>query len=194
VIAAAFERIGPLTLASRSPQRRALLTQLGVVFEVVEPAYDEVDAPGLGAAELARHHAVGKARSVPGAAVLGVDTVVEVDGDVLGKPTAEDEAAAMIRRLSGREHRVHSGLCLIVHGAEHTRSAVSTVRFRALDDDDVRWYVDTGEWRERAGGYAVQGRGAALVEAVDGDYTNVVGLPVAALIEVVQIVGVAPGW
>jgi len=128
-------------------------------------------------------HAAGKARSVPGAVVLGVDTTVAIEGDSLAKPGDPDEAASMLRRLAGRTHTVYSGLCLRAGEAEHVRLAATDVVFRALGDADVDWYIAQGEWEGRAGGYAVQGRGAALVTAVHGDYTNVVGLPVAALIE-----------
>jgi septum formation protein len=115
--------------------------------------------------------------------VLGVDTTVAVDGDSLAKPQDGEHAAAMLRRLSGRAHTVFSGLCLRVGSAEHVRLAATEVTFRPLDDADVDWYVSQGEWRERAGGYAVQGRGSALVARIEGDYTNVVGLPVAALVD-----------
>ncbi len=118
------------------------------------------------------------AASRPGATVVGVDTVVALDGRIYGKPADEDEAAATLRALGGRTHEVVSGLAI---GAEVT-AATTRVTFRTLTDDLVRWYVSTGEWRDRAGGYAIQGRGAALVTAIDGDYLNVVGLPVAQLL------------
>ena len=175
--------LGPLVLASRSPQRRAILELLGVEFTVVEPAYAEIDPPGLGAADLAEAHARGKAGSVPGDVVLGVDTLVEVDGRVLGKAADEAEARSHLAALSGREHAVHSGLCLRAGGREHVRRAVSHVTFAPLEAADVDWYLATGEWRERAGAYAVQGRGAALVRAVRGDFQNVVGLPVPELLD-----------
>lgn len=174
--------VQPLRLASRSPQRRAILAMLGIDFEVVEPAYGEPDVAG-GPDEIAVTHACEKTRSVGGERVLGVDTVVHVDGRTLGKPADEDEARAYLGLLSGRTHAVHSGLCLRVGGVEHVRSAVTDVTFAPLDRSDVDWYLVSGEWRDRAGGYAVQGRGAALVRAIAGDYQNVVGLPVPALID-----------
>jgi septum formation protein len=134
-------------------------------------------------------HATGKARSVDGALVLGVDTTVALEGDSLAKPADEAEAAAMLRRLAGRTHTVYSGLCLRRGETEVVRLAATSVTFRTLVDDDIAWYVALGEWRERAGGYAVQGAGAALVTAVDGDYTNVVGLPVAALVDALAEAG-----
>jgi septum formation protein len=174
---------GPLILASRSPQRRAILSQLGIDFTVVEPGYEEVDPPGATPQELVAAHAAGKAHSVEGMCVLGVDTTVAIDGVSLGKPDGAEQAAAMLRQLAGRTHTVYSGLCLCAGGIDHERLAATRVTFRALDDGDVDWYVAQGEWRDRAGGYAVQGRGSALVTAVEGDYTNVVGLPVAALVD-----------
>jgi septum formation protein len=174
-----------LILASRSPQRRAILEQLGIDFTVVEPAYEELDPPGALPQELVITHAVGKASSVQGGCVLGVDTTVALDGDSLAKPAGATEAAAMLRRLSGRTHTVYSGLCLRVQDTDHVRLAATEVSFRELDEDDIAWYVARDEWRDRAGGYAVQGAGAALVTAIAGDYTNVVGLPVAALLDAV---------
>jgi nucleoside triphosphate pyrophosphatase len=179
----ALEALSPLVLASRSPQRRAILTLLGVEFRVEAPDYEEVDPPGATPQELVRAHAVGKVRSVAGERVLGVDTTVDVDGDSLAKAAGEEEARGMLWRLSGRAHEVHSGLCLRAGGREIVRVATTRVLFRRLSDDDVEWYVASGEWRDRAGSYAVQGRGAAFVRAVEGDYQNVVGLPVAALVD-----------
>jgi septum formation protein len=182
VIAAAL-RLGPVVLASRSPQRRAILELLGIPFTVIEPGYVEDDPPGLDAAALAETHARGKAGSVAGAVVLGVDTLVEVDGLVLGKPAGEAQARSHLAALSGRTHAVHSGLCLRARGRDHVRRAVSLVTFAPLGPADLDWYIATGEWRGRAGAYAVQGRGAALVREVRGDFQNVVGLPVPELLD-----------
>lgn len=193
MIADEIARISPLTLASRSPQRRAILTQLGIEFEVVEPHYEEHDPPGADPADLVVGHAVGKARSVAGTHVLGVDTTVALDGESLGKPRDRDEAATMLRRLAGRPHVVHSGLCLRVGAAEHVRLCSTEVEFWPLEDLDVEWYLASGEWEGRAGGYAVQGQGAALVRRIAGDYTNVVGLPVSALFEAMREAQPAPG-
>jgi septum formation protein len=115
--------------------------------------------------------------------VLGVDTVVALDDELFGKPADAAEARATLERLAGREHAVVSGLAVAEpDGDVRTASATTHVRFRALDEATVDWYLATGEWRERAGGYAIQGRGAALVAAIEGDYLNVVGLPVPALL------------
>jgi septum formation protein len=123
-----------------------------------------------------------KARGVEGRRVLGVDTAVVLDGRPFGKPADEQEAEAFPRRLSGRTHEVWSGLCLRDGGRERSDAATTRVRFRLLEPADIQWYLASDEWRERAGGYAIQGRGAALVEEIQGDYWNVVGLPVACLV------------
>jgi septum formation protein len=176
----------PLLLASTSPQRRAILEQLGLPFEVVAPRYEEEDDGGLAPEELVRAHALGKAQSVVGEAggraVLGVDTAVVVGGRVLGKPADGREAGEMLALLSGRTHVVVSGLCLLGPGWEAVDHEETRVSFRQLLPREVEAYVGTGEWRGRAGGYAIQSRGAALVDRVEGDYLNVVGLPAALLV------------
>ena len=171
----------PLVLASRSPQRRALLEQLGVEFRV-EPA--EVDELREGdPLEAVLENALRKARAVHGARVLGADTEVVLGRELLGKPRDEDEAEKFLRRLSGRDHEVMSGIALRTAEEELTDVAVTQVRFRPLSEREIAWYLASGEWRERAGGYAIQGRGALLVTRIEGDYLNVVGLPVAALVD-----------
>jgi septum formation protein len=115
--------------------------------------------------------------------VLGVDTVVVLDGVVYGKPADAAEARATLERLSGRVHEVVSGIAVVHAGETRTASATTRVSFRTLDSATLDWYLATEEWRERAGGYAIQGRGAALVAGIEGDYLNVVGLPVGALLE-----------
>ncbi len=151
---------------------------------MVEPAYEELDPPGQAPEHLVLTHAIGKARSVEGRCVLGVDTTVALDGVSIGKPRDRADAREMLERLAGRTHTVHSGLCLRCGGAEHVRSSATDVTFCEPLAGMLDWYLDSGEWRDRAGGYAIQGRGAALVAAIRGDYTNVVGLPVAALLDV----------
>ena len=167
----------PLLLASTSPQRRAILEQLGVPFDVVAPDYQELGEDPL-------EHAIGKARSVEGGdrPVLGVDTVVRCDGTVLGKPAGEGEAEEMLDRLSGKRHEVVSGLCLRTRAWEEVRTETTLVTFRPLSARDLASNLATGEWEGRAGAYAIQGRGAALVERIEGDYLNVVGLPAATLV------------
>jgi len=186
--------VGPLILASRSPQRRAILEQLGIDFTATIPDVEEVVAgsPAEIVLENARRKAsAGAAVAAPrgsnseGTVVLGVDTVVALGETVYGKPADRDEAESTLRALSGVVHQVLSGVCLADGRGTPARTAVATtaVSFRSLDEPTLAWYLDSGEWRERAGGYAIQGRGAALVAAIEGDYLNVVGLPVATLLE-----------
>jgi septum formation protein len=175
--------VSTLVLASTSPQRRAILAQLGIGFEVVAPDYDEL--PGTSPLE----RAAGKARSVDGGGrpVLGVDTEVLFGEELLGKPANAGEAEAMIAALSGRTHEVVSGLCLRGDGWEELHSESTLVTFRALTTADVGRYVAGGEWEGRAGGYAIQGLGASLVERIDGDFLNVVGLPGALLVRLLAL-------
>jgi len=176
----------PLVLASRSPQRRAILEQLGIPFDVVEPRYDEHTPQIADAVELVREHAQGKARSVADEAgdrpVLGVDTEVVLQGVIFGKPADATEAEQMLEALSGQTHVVMSGLCLLTMGWEVVEHEGTLVTFRELTPRDLGLYVETGEWEGRAGAYAIQGRGAALVKSIEGDYLNVVGLPAALLV------------
>jgi septum formation protein len=167
----------PLVLASQSPQRRAILEQLRIPFEVVTPRYEERGEDPV-------EHAAGKARSVGSGdrPVLGVDTIVVCDGLVLGKPGDIGEAEQMLETLAGRTHEVVSGLCLRTPAWEELHSETTRVTFRALTPRDIARYLATAEWQNRAGGYAIQGVGAALVERIEGDYLNVVGLPAALLI------------
>jgi septum formation protein len=164
-------------LASVSPQRRAILEQLGVPFVAVPPEYEELGNDPL---ELA----AGKARSVEDGEgpVLGVDTEVVVDGEALGKPAGAAEAEAMLERLAGRTHEVVSGLCLRTPAWEELHRETTRVTFRELTARDLAHYVSSGEWEGRAGGYAIQGLGGSLVERIEGDYLNVVGLPAALLV------------
>ena len=177
-----------LVLASTSAQRRAILEQLRIPFVAEAPAYDEHDPPDADPLELVRAHAQGKARSVrrDGAVTLGVDTTVHLDGRVYGKPVGDRGAAEMLHALSGRTHHVVSGLCLVGAGFEVTETVLTDVTFRRLSDDDVVTYVASGEWEGRAGAYAIQGLGGRLVERIEGDYLNVVGLPGAALVGLLE--------
>jgi septum formation protein len=169
----------PLLLASTSPRRREILEQLRIPFDAVAPRYEEMEEDPLA-------HALGKARSVlveaDGRPVLGCDTEVICAGRVYGKPASPEEAEEMLESLAGRTHEVVSGLALLTPMWEEVRSEVTRVSFRELTPRDVGWYVASGEWEGRAGGYAIQGQGATLVERIEGDYLNVVGLPVALLV------------
>ena len=168
-----------LVLASRSPQRRRILEQLGVEFRI-EPADVEEVTEG-DPRDVVIENALRKARAVDGDLVLGADTEVYLDGRVYGKAGNEEDAEAYLRSLSGRTHEVWGGLALVDAAGERTAHAVTKVTFAALSDEMIAWYLETGEWRERAGAYAIQGRGSALVDSVEGDFWNVVGLPVAEL-------------
>jgi len=178
----------PLILASRSPQRRAILEQLRIPFETVAPHYVEDDPPGLDPYEVVRQHARGKAASVhqSSAVTLGVDTEVVLDGRVYGKPLDRDDAAHMLNELSGRTHTVLSGLCLLGPDLELVQHELTNVTFRLLTPDLVDAYVESEEWQGRAGAYAIQGLGGRLVERIEGDYLNVVGLPGALLMSVLE--------
>jgi septum formation protein len=169
----------PILLASTSPRRREILEQLRIPFDVVAPQYEETEEDPVA-------HALGKAQSVlaeaDGRPVLGCDTEVVFGGRVYGKPAGPDEAEEMLESLSGRTHEVVAGLALLTPAWEEVHRDVTTVAFRELTPRDIAWYVASGEWEGRAGGYAIQGRGAALVERIEGDYFNVVGLPTALLV------------
>jgi septum formation protein len=176
----------PILLASTSPQRRAILEQLGLPFDVLAPSYEEHDPPDADPVELVREHALGKARSVSAGAgdrpVLGIDTTVVCGGRVYGKPGGPEGAAEMLEALGGSTHEVVSGLCLLTPGWEEVRHETTRVTFRPLTARDIASYVASGEWQDRAGAYAIQGLGAILVERIEGDYLNVVGLPAALLV------------
>ena len=197
-------------LASRSPQRKALLEALGVDFEIVTPDYEEEELIGQLPAELVERHSRGKAFSVlsrleplpQGRPIVGVDTMVVIGGQAAGKPRDEVEALEYLRRLSGKTHVVYSGLTLLWAGSgpgeriEETAHSLTEVRFAAIPENELEIYVAGGEWRGRAGGYAIQGRASAFVEQIRGDYTNIVGLPVPLLAGMLRERGQWPpaGW
>jgi septum formation protein len=157
-----------------------------VAFTVRPTDVEELDRGDPG--EVALENALRKARAAhiagAGEAVLGCDTLVALGGAIYGKPADESTARSTLRALSGATHEVVSGLALLVDGEEHTALARTAVTFRRLDEALLDWYLARGEWRGRAGGYAIQGAGAALVTGVEGDYENVVGLPLAALLDI----------
>jgi septum formation protein len=177
----------PLLLASTSPQRRAILHQLGIPFDAMAPRYEEHDPPEADAEQLVCEHAVGKARSVLDQAedrpVLGVDTTVVLGGRLYAKAQNAGDAERMLEELSGRTHAVVSGLCLATPAWEVVSAIATRVTFRKLTPRDLATYVASGEWEGRAGAYAIQGRGGALVRRVEGDYLNVVGLPASLLVQ-----------
>jgi septum formation protein len=175
-----------LTLASTSPRRKDLLSLLQIPFEVAEPDFSEDPAAGASSGEPARQalrFAEGKAevcaRARPAHLVLGCDTLIELNGEVLGKPTSVHEARTMLRRLHGREHLVHSAVALRCLSSDLRSAAIETVcvRMNTLSEEDIDRYLRSGEWTDKAGSYAIQGKGAELIEGIEGDYTAVVGLP-----------------
>jgi septum formation protein len=178
--------VQPLLLASTSPQRRVTLDQLGIPYDVLAPTYVEEDPPKANAVRLVREHARGKARSVAAQAgdrpVLGVDTAVSLGGKIFGKPANLTDAERMLEELAGETHVVVSGLCLITPAWELVEHDSTRVTFREPTPREIAQHLTHGEWEGRAGGYAIQGRGAALVEEIEGDYLNVVGLPAALLV------------
>jgi septum formation protein len=177
-----------LTLASTSPQRRAILDQLRIPFEAVAPDYVEHDPPDADPTELVLRHAEGKARSVHGAGrvTLGVDTTVVLDGRVYGKPADPEEARRILSDLSGRTHTVVSGLCLLGGDEDVLGHETTDVTFRPVEPELLEAYLESGEWEGRAGAYAIQGLGGRLVERIEGDYLNVVGLPGALLVSLLR--------
>ena len=177
-----------MTLASTSPQRRAILEQLAIPFDVVAPDYVEDDPPDADPTELVRRHAEGKARSVHvnGHVTLGVDTTVVLDRRVYGKASSGEDARHMLHELAGRTHTVVSGLCLLGAGDDVIAHELTDVTFRLLTVEAVVSYVASGEWEGRAGAYAIQGLGGRLVERIEGDYLNVVGLPGALLVSILE--------
>jgi len=186
-----------LILASASPRRRELLERFGLPFEVV-PARGEESAPeGLPPGELVRLLAEQKAaevaRTVPDAAavIVSADTVVEIDGEVLGKPGTPERAAAMLRRLSGRTHRVWTGVCVRRGDERRTDAACTEVRFRSLAEEEIAAYVRTGEPLDKAGAYGYQSLACLFVEEIRGDYFNVVGLPLCLLGQMLRAFGVS---
>jgi septum formation protein len=176
----------PLILASSSPRRAEILTSLGIPFVVDRADLDETPWPGEAPAETAARLAAAKAAVVakarPGSWVLAADTLVVLDDTVLGKPFDDAGAARMLRLLSGRDHRVVTGVCLLENaGPGTTLIEWSRVRFAALSEEELNWYVATGEPRDKAGAYAVQGLGARFIESIEGSFTNVMGLPARAV-------------
>ncbi len=178
-----------LILASKSPRRRYLLTQAGLVFSVVHSKVDEssipVSSPAIYAKVLAEAKAMEVSERFPGSWVIGADTIVLIDGLILGKPDSREHAAEMLSRLSGQTHQVITGYCINQYksGKRITDSVKTDVTFKKLSEKEIHWYIHTSEPFDKAGAYAIQGLGTFLVKSVNGSYTNVVGLPVCEVIE-----------
>ncbi len=177
----------PLVLASKSPRRKALLSQIALPFRAVPSGIKEEisNRPEETAVRLAEKKAMSVLQAKKGHWTLGADTLVVVDGQILGKPESATQATDMLRRLSGTEHRVVTGFCLINPDGKvaHREAVVTQVRFKELSDREIKAYVSTGEPFGKAGSYAIQGIGAFMVESIRGSYTNVVGLPLCALVK-----------
>lgn len=175
-----------LVLASGSPRRRELLGRLGIPFRVVVSDAEEIAGGELSAIEVAMRNARAKASAVldtlsEDACVIGADTIVVLDGTIFGKPRDEEDARRMLHALSGRTHQVITGVCIARKDGTHAFAETTDVTFRDLSEDEVEAYVATGEPLDKAGSYGIQGLGGALVDHIDGDYDNVVGLPVEHL-------------
>jgi septum formation protein len=178
-----------LVLASRSPRRRQLLEMLGLPVVVSVSDVQEVPLPREKPRDYSRRLARDKARAVPGELVLGADTVVVVDEVMLEKPIDAEDAVAMLLRLQGRRHQVITSVCLVAHGKELLATDVTEVVFRPATESELRAYVATGEPMDKAGGYGIQGFGAALVERIEGDFFGVMGLPVRLVLGLLAQVG-----
>jgi nucleoside triphosphate pyrophosphatase len=179
----------PLVLASSSPRRRMLLEMIGIQFTAAAPEVQELRLPREPPGQYARRLAREKARAVPGALVLGADTIVVLGDMVLEKPRDGDDAVTMLLKLQGRRHEVHTAICLIANGVEHEAADTTAVYFRPADEAFLRGYVSTGEPLDKAGAYAIQGYGAALVERIEGDFFSVMGLPVRLVLDLLRRAG-----
>lgn len=178
-------------LASASPRRRELLALAIPSFAVCRPHVEEHMEPGWSATQaacaLAKQKAAFVAKKFPEDCVIAADTVVEFNGELLGKPGSTADAVRMLRMLSGQEHRVVTGVCLVHGSRERVFSQETLVHFYPLREEEIQAYVKTGEPMDKAGAYGIQGKGALLVEGISGDYCNVVGLPLAKLMRVIRL-------
>jgi septum formation protein len=186
-----------IVLASASPRRAELLRAAGITFSIRAVDVDERVRPAEAPEAYVRRLAMEKsARALDGAAddaiVLGADTAVVIDGIILGKPRDRRDAASMLRRLSGRAHQVLTGVSVRTRADERGRVESTTVEFVALSEDDIVWYVASGEGDDKAGGYAIQGLASRFIPRISGSYSNVVGLPVAAVHELVAEIASNP--
>ena len=181
-------------LASASPRRRELLSGIGLAFDIDKPDIEESPFRGETASDYVRRLAGEKARTVlqrqSNRLILAADTTVVIDGDILEKPNSKDEGVEMLQRLSGTRHQVMTGVSIINDDRESSFVSTSYVIFRALAEDEILWYWNTGEPRDKAGGYGLQGAGGAFIEAINGSYSNVIGLPLAETVTSLRSFGV----
>lgn len=182
-----------LILASASPRRRELMELAGLKFKVCVSDCDESVpeslSPDEAAVEAARRKAFAVAERFPEDTVIGADTIVVIDGTILGKPNDGQDAVSMLQRLSGRTHSVYTGVCVVFGGKAHSFCEKTDVTFYSLTDGEINDYVATGEPADKAGAYGIQGKGSLLVKTVSGDYYNVVGLPIAGLVRLLGKIG-----
>lgn len=184
-------RMQKIVLASNSPRRKELLQMADIEFKVIAADIDESGFHADDPAELVRTLALQKAKAVAvqvaDAAVIGADTVVELDGEIMGKPENEAAAAVMLRKLSGRRHYVHTGVAIVKGQEIQTFVSTAAVDFYEISDNEINGYIATGEPLDKAGAYGIQGRGALLVKGIEGDFYTVVGLPIAELVRRLRI-------
>ena len=182
-----------LILASQSPRRREIMDYMGLPYRIevcTEPerVSDDCSVPEA-VMQLALQKAAFALRLHPEACVIGADTIVDLDGEILGKPKSSENAVAMLRRMQGRSHTVYTGLAVLRDGYSDVRYCTTRVTFRPMSEKEIRWYVSTGEPMDKAGSYGAQGLGSVFVESIDGNYFNVVGLPAPILYEMLLKAG-----
>lgn len=186
-----------VVLASRSPRRVQLLAQLGITPQIIPADIDETPRSGESAVPYVERLARDKAKAVAarcdvtGVLILAADTTIDIDNDILGQPVDIDEARMMLRRLSGRTHRVHTAVAVLDDSGIRSQVVTTLVTCVPITDDMLAWYLQTNEWQGKAGAYAIQGQGAVLVETIRGSYSNVVGLPLRESAQLLGLSGVA---
>jgi len=186
----------PLILASASPRREELLRSVGLKFKIIQADVDETyfqgESPRAHVRRLSRDIAGAIAHQYPKALVLGADTIVVIDGQILGKPKNKKQAREMLQQLSNRRHAVLTGFTIacVRAGTSRTKVVQSTVQFKKISPEETAWYVNGDEPYDKAGGYAAQGKGASFIQAIRGSYTNVIGLPLCEVVEALKHLGV----
>ncbi|MFA4647679.1 Maf family nucleotide pyrophosphatase [Pyrococcus kukulkanii] len=182
-----------IILASASPRRREILEKFFDIKVVPSNVNEEshIKTPEKRVVEIARRKALSVSLKYPNGTIVAADTVVVFENNILGKPRDESEARKMLRMLSGRVHKVITGYCIIHRGKSIESYEVTEVKFRELDEELIEWYIKTGEWRDKAGAYGIQGYASVFVERIKGDYYNVVGLPIKVVVELMKL-GIKP--
>ena len=179
-----------IILASGSPRRRELLKDIGLEFEIYKPDVDESklenEKPEDLCLRLSRLKAKNAAKNFPDSIIIAADTIVVINNKILGKPHDREEAFLMLKMLEGREHEVITGLSVVLNEKIISRAEHTTVKFTAMNDEEIREYISTGESDDKAGAYAIQGKGSTLIERINGDYFNVVGLPLCLLTKILK--------